>query len=160
MRIGSPAGTLERVYVGMGSPKQETCGDATTNARACPRRAAALSGSPRFDTASMMWRWAGLAGCAVAFAAGCSQRPADPATVNVSDLSVVWIVLDAAGARYLGAYGNPLPASPNVDALARDGGTVFGRAYAQSSWTLPSTASFLTGRYPRRRRQPSTQVGR
>src|SRR5579875_1514594 len=39
--------------------------------------------------------------------------------------------LDAAGAPYLGAYGNHLPTSPNIDKLARTaGGTVFERAYA------------------------------
>jgi arylsulfatase A-like enzyme len=78
--------------------------------------------------------------------------------VDVADLSIVLIVLDAAGAGHLSTYGNPLPTSPNVDALARDGGVVFERAYAQSAWTLPSTASLLTGRYPRRRAQPRTVV--
>jgi arylsulfatase len=81
-----------------------------------------------------------------------------PAPVRVDDLSVVWIVLDAAGARHLSAYGNPLPTSPNVAALAADGGTVFERSYAQSAWTLPSTASFLTGRYPPRRKQTRSMV--
>jgi arylsulfatase A-like enzyme len=95
----------------------------------------------------------------IALAVGaCGQRPVDLATVRVDDLSVVFIVLDAAGARYLGSYGNALPTSPNLDALARDGGTVFERAYAQSAWTLPSTASFLTGRYPRRRKQSRTRI--
>jgi arylsulfatase A-like enzyme len=88
----------------------------------------------------------------------CEHPRPDPAHVKVDDVSVVIVVLDAAGARYFGAYGNPLPTSPNTDALAREGGTVFTRAYAQSAWTLPSTASFLTGRYPRRRKQTRTRV--
>jgi arylsulfatase A-like enzyme len=99
-----------------------------------------------------------LAMASLAVLSACSHRPADPARVDSRDVGVVLIVLDAAGAKHFGVYGNPLPVSPNVDALARDGGTVFERAYAQSAWTLPSTASLLTGRYPRRRTQPRTVV--
>jgi len=88
----------------------------------------------------------------------CSRRPSDPARVDVHDLSVVLVVLDAAGAKHFGTYGNPLPTSPNIDALARDGAMVFERAYSQSAWTLPSMASLLTGRYPRRRSQPRSVV--
>ena len=95
---------------------------------------------------------------AMVAALGCSDRIADPARVRVDDLSVVLIVLDAAGARHFGAYGNALPTSPHFDALARDGSTLFTRAYSQSAWTLPSAASFLTGRYPPRRKQTATRV--
>ena len=86
-------------------------------------------------------------------ALACSRVP-----VRVDDLNVVLVILDAAGARYLGTYGNPLPTSRNVDALGREGGVVFERAYAQSAWTLPSAASFLTGRYPPRRAQRAMVV--
>jgi arylsulfatase len=89
----------------------------------------------------------------------CARRPADPARVDARDVGVVLIVLDAAGAKHFSAYGNRLLTSPNVDSLAHQGGTLFERAYAQSAWTLPSTASLLTGRYPRRRTQPRTVVG-
>src|SRR5437867_3686642 len=92
----------------------------------------------------------------VVAAVACSRRPVDPERVDVGDLSVVLVVLDAAGARHLSTYGNPLPTSPSIDTLARDGATVFDRAYAQSAWTLPSTASLLTGRYPRRQTQTRT----
>jgi arylsulfatase A-like enzyme len=54
------------------------------------------------------------------------------------------VVLDALGARHLGCYGNPRPVSPRIDALAA-GGVLFERAWAQTSWTLPSTASLMTG---------------
>jgi len=77
--------------------------------------------------------------------AGCARGPTEPARVGVGDLSVVLVILDAAGAPYLGAYGNPFATSPNVDALARNGAVLFERAYAQSAWTLPSAASLLTG---------------
>lgn len=88
---------------------------------------------------------------------GCSRHRGERA-VRVDDLSVVLVVLDAAAARYFGAYGNQLPTSPNVDALAAEGGIVFTRAYAQAPWTLPSMASVFTGRYPLRRLQTRTRV--
>jgi len=62
-------------------------------------------------------------------------------------LSVLWVALDAASARYLGVYGNPLPTTPHLDALAEQA-TLFERAYAQSPATLPSAASYLSGYYP------------
>jgi arylsulfatase A-like enzyme len=89
----------------------------------------------------------------------CSRGPANPARVRVDDMSVVLIVLDATAAKYVGVYGNRLPTTPNIDALARDGGTVFTRAYSQAAFTLPSMASLLTGRYPMRRLQTRTRVG-
>src|SRR5438552_17587063 len=60
-----------------------------------------------------------LALLAVLAGAGCGRGPVAPAHVRVNNLRVVLVILDAAGARYLGAYGNPLPTSPNVDALTR-----------------------------------------
>jgi arylsulfatase A-like enzyme len=100
-----------------------------------------------------------VVGVAVAVAlVACSRRPSDPARIDVHDLSVVLVVLDAAGAKHFGTYGNPLPTSPHIDALARDGAMVFERAYSQSAWTLPSAASLLTGRYPRHRTQTRTVV--
>ena len=80
-----------------------------------------------------------------------------PQPVATGDLNVVLVVLDAGGARHFGAYGNPLSTSDAVDALARDG-VLFERAYAQAPWTLPSTASLLTGRYPSPRRQKHVRV--
>ncbi len=56
-------------------------------------------------------------------------------------------MIDAARADALSAYGNPLATTPRIDELAAEG-TLFERAYSQATWTLPSTASFLSGRYP------------
>jgi len=67
------------------------------------------------------------------------------------------VVLDAAGARHFGSYGNVRPTSPRMDALAKEG-TRFERAHAQAPWTLPATASLLTGRYPPRDRQDTLRV--
>jgi arylsulfatase len=90
---------------------------------------------------------------------GSSNPVPQQGAARVDDVGVVLVILDAAGAPYLGAYGNHLPTSPNIDKLARTaGGTVFERAYAQSAWTLPSMASLFTGRYPPRRAQTRTVV--
>jgi len=47
----------------------------------------------------------------------------------------------------IGAYGNPLIKTPNIDRIAK-GATKFDRAYAQYPLCNPSRTSFLTGRYP------------
>jgi len=75
---------------------------------------------------------------------GCERQSPPP---QPRELSVIWVVLDAAGARYFGCYGNERPTTPKIDAFA-ESATRFERAYAQAAWTLPSTGSFLTGRYP------------
>lgn len=79
-----------------------------------------------------------------ALALGCGRAPPPP---QPHELSVVWIVLDAAGARHFGCYGNDRPTTPHIDAFARSA-TRFECAYAQAPWTLPSVGSFMTGRYP------------
>jgi len=58
---------------------------------------------------------------------------------------VVVIGVDTLAAGHLGVYGAERPTSPFLDQLAADG-VVFERAYATSSWTLPSFASIFTGR--------------
>ncbi len=68
--------------------------------------------------------------------------PAPPDAPNV-----ILVVLDAVRASALNLYGNPRPNTPFMNGLAREGVT-FERAYATSSWTLPSHASLFTGRYP------------
>lgn len=49
----------------------------------------------------------------------------------------------------LGAYGQPLMKTPNLDALAAES-LVFDAAYTQFAYCAPSRASFLTGRRPER----------
>ena len=62
--------------------------------------------------------------------------------------NVVLITLDSLRGRNLGSYGYFRDTSPNIDRLAGEG-VRFTRAYAPSSWTLPSLASLLTSLYPR-----------
>lgn len=88
---------------------------------------------------------AGLVAVLLLFA-GCDHGKSPPENPPVDDLNVVFVILDAGAAPYFGCYGAKLPTSPNIDAFAKDA-TVFERAYSQATTTLPSTSSFLTGKY-------------
>jgi arylsulfatase A-like enzyme len=61
--------------------------------------------------------------------------------------NVVLVVVDTLRADRLSCYGHPDRISPHLDRLARQG-LLFSQARAPSSWTIPSTAALLTGRYP------------
>lgn len=61
--------------------------------------------------------------------------------------NVVLVVIDTLRADRLGCYGADKPLSPVMDALA-ERGTRFARAYSSAPWTLPGTASILTGKTP------------
>jgi len=76
-------------------------------------------------------------------AAGCGSSPGS--TSRRPDL--ILISLDTLRADRLGAYGYARDTSPALDALAAQG-TLFEHAVAESSWTLPSHATLLTGLYP------------
>lgn len=70
--------------------------------------------------------------------AGCSgtERP-----------NVVLVVLDTTRADHFSAYGYPRATTPGFDAFA-ERSIRFDRAFATSSWTVPSHASLFTGLYP------------
>jgi len=88
-------------------------------------------------------RWIGLLLAAAALAvAGCGAR--EP----LSRPSVLLITLDTTRADHLGMYGAARPTSPRLDELSRES-AVYERAYAPSTWTLPSHASLFTGKYPK-----------
>jgi arylsulfatase A-like enzyme len=72
--------------------------------------------------------------------------PQVPSSGQLGRPDIFFIILDAARADAFSTYGADRP-TPYVDRLAAEG-TQFTRAYAPSSWTSPSTASLLTGRYP------------
>ncbi len=61
--------------------------------------------------------------------------------------NVMLIVLDTVAAGHLSLHGYDRPTSPTLEGLARRG-VRFDRVQATSSWTLPSHASFFTGRWP------------
>ena len=60
---------------------------------------------------------------------------------------VILISIDTLRADHLPAYGYRAIKTPAIDSLATDG-VVFERAYANSTQSLPSHASMLTGRLP------------
>jgi len=61
--------------------------------------------------------------------------------------NVILIVVDTLRADHLGAYGYAGHTSPRFDAFARDA-IRFDDAFSQASWTRPSFATILSGRYP------------
>lgn len=60
---------------------------------------------------------------------------------------LVLITLDTTRLDHLSCYGYSRKTAPNLEKLATDG-QLFQRAYAVSSWTLPTHASIFTGLYP------------
>jgi arylsulfatase A-like enzyme len=61
--------------------------------------------------------------------------------------NVLFIVLDTVRADHLSLYGYGRPTTPTLERLAKNG-IRFDRARATAPWTLPSHASFFTGRWP------------
>lgn len=69
------------------------------------------------------------------------------ATARAADRpNILWVVTEDNSSFTIGAYGDPLARSPNVDALAK-GGIVFDRAYSTSAVCAPTRSSIITGRY-------------
>jgi arylsulfatase len=61
--------------------------------------------------------------------------------------NVIFISLDTLRADALGCYGSERDLSPAIDVFAREN-ILFKKAFCQSTWTLPSHMSLLTGRFP------------
>lgn len=78
--------------------------------------------------------------CALALAApaGCERAKAR------SRPNVLLISIDTLRADHVGCYGYPRDTTPNLDAVARQG-TRFAQHISNTSWTLPSHLSLLTG---------------
>lgn len=57
--------------------------------------------------------------------------------------NVIFYIIDGGGADYMSVYGYNRRTTPNLERIAAEG-AIFERAYSNSSWTRPSTASFLT----------------
>ena len=71
------------------------------------------------------------------------ERPtASPARPNL-----LVLVVDTLAAKHMSLYGYARDTTPNLKAFAAQG-TLYGTAIAPSSWTLPATASLLTGLPP------------
>lgn len=72
------------------------------------------------------------------FAVSCGEPPPPP--------NVLLIIVDTLRADHLGCYGDPEVRSPMMDALAARGAQF--RCFSQGPWTLPTTATIMTGLYP------------
>ncbi|MDH5674355.1 MAG: sulfatase-like hydrolase/transferase [Myxococcales bacterium] len=70
---------------------------------------------------------------------------ATPPPASASD--VLFIVVDTLRADHLPLYGYDAIKTPALEAFARDA-MVFEQAFSNASWTRPSFASLMTGRYP------------
>ena len=62
--------------------------------------------------------------------------------------NVILITLDTTRGDHMSVWGYPYPTTPNLEKLAADC-RLFPNAHSVSSWTLPSHASMLTGKYSR-----------
>ncbi len=58
--------------------------------------------------------------------------------------NVIFYIIDGAASDYMSAYGYNRRTTPNIERLAAEG-ALFEQAYGNSSWTRPSTLSFLAG---------------
>ena len=68
------------------------------------------------------------------------------ATPQHAKSNIILITFDALSAEDMSMYGRELPTTPNIDAFAREA-TVFTNFYSASTFTTPSVATLLTGRY-------------
>ena len=60
---------------------------------------------------------------------------------------IIWIQSDQHNPAVIGAYGDPVVETPNLDRLASNG-TLFSNAYCSSPICVPSRMSLITGMYP------------
>jgi len=76
------------------------------------------------------------------------------ASAQTPRLNVLLVTNDQLRADCLGAFGNRVIRTPNLDRLASEG-TIFEQYYAQCPQCVPSRAAMHTGRYPHVNRTPS-----
>jgi len=77
------------------------------------------------------------------------RAPRLPAPASAGD--ILFIVVDTLRADHLPCYGYARGKTPALDRFAQDA-VRFDAAFANASWTRPSFASLLTGRYPKSHR--------
>ena len=78
----------------------------------------------------------------VAFWASPTLTSASPEAV-ASRPNVIFYVIDGASANLMSVYGYERPTTPNLERIAAEG-VVFESAHSNATWTMPSTASFMT----------------
>jgi arylsulfatase A-like enzyme len=75
------------------------------------------------------------------------DRRADALRASLAEANVVYVILDAAGARHVGAYGAARRATPEIDRIAEEG-VVFEDAYSVATFTHLSMGSAWTSALP------------
>ena len=89
---------------------------------------------------------------------GCRPQAPCPAMGDLAgvarDRNIVWVILESAGARALGAYGAPAGRTPNLDALAGEA-VIFDGAYAAYPESIKGLYSMLCARLPPPRTEAS-----
>ncbi len=79
-------------------------------------------------------------------AATAESRPSE-ADATHDRWNLVLITMDTTRTDALGAYGQPLDVTPNIDRMAAEG-VVFEQVSAPSSTTLPAHSTIFTGKFP------------
>jgi arylsulfatase A-like enzyme len=102
-----------------------------------------VSGRALWAAYAVVLVWAGLTGWSWAAELMAVKRLPD---AKSEAPNVVIMVVDTLRADHLSAYGYQRPTSPNIDRITKQG-VLFEHAISASSWTLPSHASLLSGRY-------------
>jgi len=87
-----------------------------------------------------------------AFLAGCAAEEVSEAEQQVlprvkTPPNVVIFLMDSLRPDFLGCYGHPVKASPNIDALAAES-LQFMNCYGQGCWTVPSVGALMSGYLP------------
>lgn len=82
--------------------------------------------------------------CLALSIAGCGESPIEPESTEQRP-NILWIVADDISFE-LGAYGDPLSRTPNIDRLASEG-VRFTNAFSTSGVCGPSRAALITGMY-------------
>lgn len=100
----------------------------------------------RVTVAAMVVIMIALAGTEYAFAHATSTVKAAQVAQRPKS-NVLLVTFDALSAEDMSLYGYKLPTTPNLDAFAQRS-TVFTNFYSVTTFTTPSIATMLTGRYP------------
>ena len=90
--------------------------------------------------------WLGVVILTLALRAG-PARTESPTDSERPHPNLLFIIVDTLRKDHLGCYGYGRPTSPTIDELARTG-IRFEAAYSVAPWTLPASATLLSGLYP------------
>jgi len=91
-----------------------------------------------------------------AITAGISTASAQSAATKTKRPNIIFILSDDHAYQAIGAYGNKIAKTPNIDRIAREG-ALFKNAIVTNSICGPSRATFLTGKYSHKNGYPMNE---